>query len=65
MDDAIAGYSVNTPVGHTLTLVAVGVRDGDTDNIAGITQAKLDSLKSSFSAAGKEFIYSGTIIPDE
>ena len=65
VDDAIAGYSVNTPVGHTLTLVAVGVRDGDTDNIAGITQAKLDSLKSSFSAAGKEFIYSGTIIPDE
>ena len=58
LGDAIEGYSINTPAGYTLTVVAENVKDQN-GVIVRTPESVINSIKTAFSNQGKTFIFVG------
>jgi cobalamin biosynthesis Co2+ chelatase CbiK len=58
LGDAIEGYSINTPAGYTLTVIAENVKDQN-GVIVRTPESVINSIKTAFSNQGKTFIFVG------
>ena len=58
LGDAIEGYSINTPAGYTLTVVAENVKDQN-GVVVRTPESVINSIKTAFSNQGKTFIFVG------
>lgn len=58
LTDAIVGYTLNTPTGFTMTVVAFDVKDEE-GVVSKTPQSVIDNITNQFAAQGKTFIFNG------